>query len=168
MSTSETAIRPETDDHRAVAEVLARYVRAADHRDPDSMAAIYTGDAVVEIYYSGAGQHELLAELRGAEKISAAVVGGMAPHPELGWSHHTMDNPIATVEGDHATYDVQFIVYSVRGTAPPYPDGASGAQGTITPIESGYYFFSLRRDRGRWKIAHQVIKHDLRYVFPAA
>ncbi|WP_019926807.1 nuclear transport factor 2 family protein [Nocardia sp. BMG111209] len=159
------------DDHRLVAEVIARYVRAADHRDPVTMAAVFWDDAVVEIYYSGAGQHELLARLTGVETIAAAIATGMAPHPELGWSHHTSLNPIVTVDGDDAVYDSQFLVYNVLGRARPsagWPAGSVGAQGTIVPVESGYLESTLRRRAGRWRIAKQIIKHDLPYAFPAA
>jgi hypothetical protein len=159
------------DDHRLVAEVLGRYMRAADHRDPVSMAAVFWPDGVVTVYYSGAGRDELLGEMAGAGAIGAAVEAGMVPHPELGWSHHTTLNPIITVDGDTAEYDAQFLVFSVRGLARPadgWPMGTVGAQGTITPIESGYMRSSLRRRDGEWRIERHVIKHDLPYVFPEA
>lgn len=157
------------NDHRLVSEVLGRYLRAADHRDPTTMAAVFWDDAVVDIYYSGAGKDEQLATIQGAAAIGAAVANGMAPHPPLGWSHHTSVNPIITVEGDDATYDAQFIVYSVRGLERPatgWPAGSVGAQGTITPIESGYVQTTLQRRAGAWRILHHVIKHDLPYAFP--
>src|SRR3954471_17726903 len=81
-------------DHRLVAEVLGRYLRAADHRDPVSMAAVFWPGAVVTVYYCD----ELLGEMIGARNIGQAVVTGMAPHPKLGWSHHTTLNPIITVD----------------------------------------------------------------------
>jgi hypothetical protein len=93
----------------------------------------------------------------------------MAPHPKSGWSHHTMVNPIVEIDGDTADYDAQFLVYSVRGLARPadgWPAGTSGAQGSITPIESGYVRTELRRQDGEWRIQRHVIKHDLPYVFP--
>lgn len=157
------------DDHRLVAEVLARYLRAADHRDPATMAAVFWDEGVVEIYYSGDGEHELLATVAGPNAIGGAVASGMAPHPPLGWSHHTTLNPIITVDGDDATFDAQFIVYNVRGLAKPatgWPADAFGAQGSIIPIESGYVLSTLRRRDGEWRILHHVIKHDLPYAFP--
>ncbi|QUQ62633.1 nuclear transport factor 2 family protein [Kutzneria sp. CA-103260] len=159
------------DDHRLVAEVFARYLRAADHRDPKAMAAVFWPDATVHVYYSGAGRDELLGEMSGAGAIGDAVATGMVPHPELGWSHHTMVNPITAVDGDTAEYDAQFLVYSVRGLARPengWPAGTVGAQGSITPIESGYVRAALRRQDGEWRIQRHVIKHDLPYVFPEA
>ncbi|CAO5250961.1 nuclear transport factor 2 family protein [Frankia sp. AgKG'84/4] len=107
--------------------------------------------------------------MRGAAAIGQAVAGLMAPHPPRGWSHHTTFNPIVAVEGDTATIDVQFVVYNVVGRAEPeggWPADAVGAQGTITPIESGYNRSTLRRLEGRWLIAEHVISHDLPYAFP--
>lgn len=135
------------------------------------MAALFTETADLRIYYSGAGEHELIAQLTGASAIGSAVASGLSPHPKLGWSHHTTLNPIVTITGDEGTFDAQFLVYNVRGLERPaggWPDGASGAQGTILPIESGYVFSRLvRTDRG-WLIDEHVIKHDLPYAFPGA
>ncbi|MFI9381394.1 nuclear transport factor 2 family protein [Kutzneria sp. NPDC052558] len=158
-------------DYQLVNEVLARYLRAADHRDPKSMAAVFWPDATVHVYYSGAGSDELLGAMEGADAIGAAVENGMVPHPDLGWSHHTTVNPIVTIDGDAAEYDAQFLVYSALGIARPadgWPEGTSGSQGSITPIESGYVTTSLRRRDGEWRIQRHVIKHDLLYVFPGA
>jgi hypothetical protein len=77
-------------------------------------------------------------------------------------------NHLVEVAGDEATFDAQFIVYNVVGLAKPaggWPVGARGAQGTITPIESGYYKSQLRRADRAWKIVHCAIHHDLPYAF---
>lgn len=54
------------------------------------------------------------------------------------------------------------------GTKKPeggWPAGTFGAQGTIKPIESGYYRFTFRRTDGAWRIRHQDVIHDIPYVF---
>jgi SnoaL-like domain len=53
------------DDERAVQQVLARYVRAADHRDEAAMASLFIDDGVVEIFYNNAGVPEKIAQLGG-------------------------------------------------------------------------------------------------------
>ena len=57
----------------------------------------------------------------------------MEPRAACDWSHHT----------HQATIDPQFIVYKVVGATQPeggWPESAYGAaQGSIVPIESGYY-----------------------------
>ena len=151
-------------------EVFARYVRAADHRDESQMAALFTAEANLTIYYRGNGTDELLGHLSGSSNIGAAVTLGMAPHPPLGWSHHTVLNPIVSVGNDTAEYDAQFLVYDVVGSTRPmagWPPGTSGAQGSIVPIESGYYRATLCRNDTGWLIADMTIRHDLPYVFPS-
>ncbi|MFE4964193.1 nuclear transport factor 2 family protein [Streptomyces sp. NPDC056660] len=157
------------DDERAVAQVLARYVRAVDHRDSAAMSALFVADAVAESYYNNGGTREKLAELTGAETIGKAVAGLMAPHPPRGWSHHTTHDHIIEVDGEEATLDAQFVVFNIQGHERPaegWPAGASGAQGTITPIESGYYQPRLRRVAGAWRIFHHTILLDQPLVLP--
>ncbi|MFF3749325.1 nuclear transport factor 2 family protein [Streptomyces sp. NPDC002018] len=158
-------------DERDVQQVLARYVRAADHRDGQALAALFEAEGTVEIYYNNAGIPEKIAELIGAEAIGGAVVGMMAPHPPRGWSHHTTHDHLIEIDGDHATLDAQFVVFNTVGKERPdggWPDGASGAQGTITPIESGYYRPRLRRTDGEWKIYLHRIVLDQPMAFPGA
>jgi hypothetical protein len=72
------------------------------------------------------------------------------------------------VKGGTATLDVHFVVFNVVGAEKPEggrPAGAFGVQGTITPIESGYYRLTLKKVHGRWMIAHNRIYHDTPYVF---
>jgi hypothetical protein len=92
----------------------------------------------------------------------------MAPHPPLGWSHHTTYDHLVSVDGDEASIDIQFITFDVVGTKKPeggWPAGTFGAQGTIKPIESGYYRFTFRRTDGAWRIRYQDVIHDIPYVF---
>ncbi|MGC5245920.1 nuclear transport factor 2 family protein [Gordonia sp. DT219] len=157
------------DHHRLIEEVFARYVRAADRRDPAAMAALFTDTATVAIHYRGGERPEVLAELTGAGTIGAAVTSGMAAHPPLGWSHHTLLNPIIDVAAGHGRFDAQFLVYAVRGLPQPddgWPAGTVGAQGSIVPIESGYAHAELVLSGATWTIAHLVIEHDLPYAFP--
>ncbi|MGR3867428.1 hypothetical protein ACUXZZ_02440 [Streptomyces graminifolii] len=61
--------------------------------------------------------------------------------------------------------DTQFITFDVVGAKKPEggsPDGRFGAQGTIKPIESGYYRFTFRRTDGIWRIRHQDVIHESR------
>lgn len=156
---------------RQISEVLARYVRAADHRDPDAMSALFVADGVVNIFFNDGGTPRPVATVTGADAIGQSVAGMMEPHPPLGWSHHTTHDHIVTIEEDEATIDAQFIVYKTIGRVRPeggWPSGASGAQGSVTPVESGYYRPRLRRVDGTWKIVHQAIVLDQPMAFPGA
>jgi hypothetical protein len=155
-----------------IRELVSRYTRAADRRDGETLAELYEADAVVEIHYRGPDGTELLGTLSGGAQIAAAMSappsGTMAPHPPLGWSHHTTYDHLVSVDGDEAGIDTQFITFDVVGTPKPeggWPVGTFGAQGTIKPIESGYYRFAFRRTDGAWHISHQDVTHDIPYVF---
>jgi SnoaL-like domain len=151
-----------------VTEIVSRYTRAADQRDGEAMAKLYDADAVVEIYYRGPDGMELLGTLSGAEQIEAGMSTAMAPHPPLGWSHHTTYDHMFSVDGDEASIETQFITFNVVGTRKPeggWPVGTFGAQGTIKSIEAGYYRFTFRRTDGAWRIRHQEVIHDIPYVF---
>jgi hypothetical protein len=61
----------------------------------------------------------------------------MKPHPKNGWSHHTTQDTIIEVNGDAATLDAQFVVFSAVGGEKPedgWPVGTFGAQGNKTDI----------------------------------
>ena len=151
-------------EQREIQEVLSRYVRAADHRDGTAMSKLFLPEGKVEMFYNNAGVPEHLGELVGREAIAAAVITMMKPHPPRGWSHHTTHDPIIEIAGDTGTLDAQFIVFSIVGAEKPeggWPEGVSGAQGTITPIETGYYRPILKKVDGRWMIASQRIYLDL-------
>ena len=155
-------------DEREIQEVMARYVRAADYRDGAAMSDIFLPEGKVEIFYSNAGTPELLGELVGSEAIGAAVASLMKPHPPRGWSHHTTHDPLIEVNGNIGMLDAHFVVFNVVGAQKPeggWPEGAFGAQGTITPIESGYYRPVLKKVDGRWMMANLRIYHDLPYAF---
>jgi hypothetical protein len=151
-----------------ITEIVSRYTRAADRRDGETMATLYEADAVVEIRYRGPNGMELLGTLSGGPQITEAMTTAMAPHPPLGWSHHTTYDHLVTVDGDEASIDTQFITFDVAGTRKPeggWPAGTFGAQGAIKPIECGYYRFTFRRTDGVWRIRHQDVIHDIPYVF---
>jgi hypothetical protein len=120
------------------------------------------------MFYNDGGTPQPLGELVGREAIANAVTKMMKPHPPRGWSHHTTHDAIINVEGDTATLDAQFIVYNVVGDLKPeggWPVGASGAQGTVKPIESGYYRPTLKQVDGRWMIETLQIILDLPVAF---
>jgi SnoaL-like domain len=155
-------------DERKIQQVLAHYVRAADHRDGAAMRDLFLPDGTVEIYFNNSGEPELLGTLVGQEAIGEAVATMMRPHPPRGWSHHTTHDPIIEVNGETGSLDAQFIVFSVVGLAMPaggWQQDAYGAQGTITPIEAGYYRPTLKKVDGTWKIACHRIYHDLPMAF---
>lgn len=160
-------------DEREVEEVLARYVRATDRRDGKEQGGLFTDDAVVQIYTkSGPDSYEPFGEpLIGGAGVEHAVANFMSAHPTGGSSHHTTFDHIIAVEGDRAHLNSQFIVYRVQAFARPadgWPAGARGAQGTVQPIESGFYDTDLRRVGGDWKIVKHSVLMDMPIAIPGA
>ena len=157
-------------DELAVQQVLADYVRAHDRRDGAAAAALFMPEARVTILYNNNpdGEPEVIGELVGREAIAQAVTHMMKPHPPRGWSHNATDGVLVEIDGDRATLDAQFMVFSILGDAKPasgWPAGAAGAMGTITPIESGYYTQKLVRVGGEWLIESLQIRHNLPMAF---
>lgn len=155
-------------DEREIQQVLARYVRATDHRDGYAMGNLFLPNGQVEIFYNNAGTSERLGELIGPAAIGEAVATMMKPHPPRGWSHHTTHDPIIDVQSDTGKIDAQFVVFNVIGAEKPsggWPIGVTGAQGIVTPIEAGYYRSIMKKVRGRWMIAHHRIYLDLPMAF---
>jgi SnoaL-like domain len=156
-------------DEVAVQQVLARYVRAHDRRDGAAMGALFTPEARVTIFYNNSpvGKPELIGELSGREAIAQATTHMMKPHPPRGWSHNATDGLLIDIDGDRATVDAQFMVFTILGDAKPasgWPAGVTGAMGSITPIESGYYTQKLVRVDGQWLIESLQVRHNLPFA----
>jgi len=156
-------------DERKVQEILARYVRAADRRDGKSQGALFTDDAIVDVFVkTGPDAYQQIGEpIGGGAGVAYAVDNFMAPHPEGGSSHHVTADHLIEVDGDRAHMNAHFVVFEVRALSRPadgWPEDAFGAQGTIRPIESGYYDTDLRRIDGEWKIVRHRVLHDMPYA----
>ena len=105
METTQHQMSPE----RAIQQVLAQYVRAADALDGETLSNLFTNDGKVEIYDFNGGMPTALFVLNGKAEIANAISNLMQPHPEKGWSHHTTHDHIITVNGETAEMDAQFI-----------------------------------------------------------
>jgi hypothetical protein len=154
---------------RAIQQVLAQYVRAADKQDGNALGNLFTTDGKVEIYDFNAGNPILLFTLNGKNEIANAISNLMKPHPQKGWSHHTTHDHIISVNENDGEMDAQFIRFDSVGATKPeggWPSGTIGFMGTVTPTESGYYKPSLKKIDGEWKIVTHRIYHDLTFAFP--
>jgi ketosteroid isomerase-like protein len=154
-----------------IREVLARYVRATDRRDGKAQGSLFTDDAVVQVLIkTGPDSYEPFGEpVIGGAGVQYAVEHFMAPHPAGGSSHHTTSDHIIEVDGDRAHLNAQFVVFEISAAVRPadgWTDGAFGAQGTVLPIESGYYDTALRRVAGEWKIVRHTVLMDMPIAVP--
>ncbi|MDX6328752.1 MAG: hypothetical protein QOI83_1135 [Streptomycetaceae bacterium] len=121
---------------------------------------------------TGPGTYDLVGDpLVGGDAVRFAVDNYMAPHPERGSSHHVTADHIIDVDGDRAHMNAQFIVFKVGGSARPaggWPEGVFGVQGTVEPIESGYYDTDLRKINGKWKITRHDVLLDMPISLPGS
>lgn len=162
-------IKNQMSSERAIQQVLAHYVRAADKLDGNALSNLFTTDGKVEIYDFNAGSPILLFTLNGKNEIANAISNLMKPHPTKGWSHHTTHDHIISVNENDAEMDAQFIRFDSLGATKPesgWPSGTVGLMGTVTPTESGYYRPSLKKINGEWKIVTHRIYHDLTFALP--
>lgn len=162
-------IKNQMSSERAIQQVLAHYVRAADKLDGNTLSNLFTTDGKVEIYDFNAGSPILLFTLNGKNEIANAISNLMKPHPTKGWSHHTTHDHIISVNETDAEMDAQFIRFDSLGATKPesgWPSGTVGLMGTVTPTESGYYRPSLKKINGEWKIVTHRIYHDLTFALP--
>jgi hypothetical protein len=155
-------------DESMLLNVLGRYARAHDQRDPAAMAALFMPEATIEIIDSVGGAQRPLGRLEGRQAISEAVRQMMAPHDPRAWSQNVISAPIIAIDGKTAIIDAQFMVFNIMAAEVPdggWPAGTSGAQGRIVPIEAGQYHAALHRTADGWAIAAMRIEHRLPMAF---
>jgi hypothetical protein len=153
-------------------QVMSEYVRATDHRDGSALAALFTPDGSVNILAPEAagGYRPVTDPIVGRAAIADAVSHAQAPLPALGAEHHVITAPVAALTVSGGTLSMQFTTYAIRGSAEPaagWPAGTAGAQGSITPYETGYYAATFVGAHGAWSISRLDIQSDLPVVIPA-
>ena len=102
-------------------------------------------------------------------RLDADSIGDYADPDGDHTARHVTANHIIEVDGDRAHMNAQFIVFRIQAAARPaegWATGTFGAQGTVQPIESGYYDTDLRRIDGEWRIVAHRILLDVPYVIP--
>lgn len=86
--TNTSPLLPSPDDHVAITQLLAHYCLTLDHDDIDGWVALFTPDAVYEVYGRAFQGHE------GLRKLMIGAPGGL---------HLGGPPAIAMVDADHAT-----------------------------------------------------------------
>jgi hypothetical protein len=154
-----------------IQQVLAGYVRDTDHRDGADLSKLFTPQGMVDISAkNGTGNYQPVgSSLVGRAAIANAVTSLQTPVGGLTSQHHVTSDPLVEAQGNTAHLNVQFLTYDVQGATEPatgWPAGTVGAQGTIKPIEVGYYDATFQRVGGSWEISDLRILHDLPVVIP--
>ena len=158
-------------DERAAQEVLcALRPGQVDARNADDVAELYVPDGAEILSYNRAGTPERIAAFTGSQAIRDArrEHPPAAPRVGVGPPRHLRPDRCHRHRLT-ASLRAQFVVFEVRGTQRPtdgWPPAASGGQGTIAPIEAGYYRISLRRTPDGWKINENHTILDLPPALP--
>ncbi|MGI5135405.1 nuclear transport factor 2 family protein [Streptomyces sp. CA-106110] len=160
------------NDKHEIQDVLSRYVRATDERDPEALAALFAEDGVFQFFgRSGTEKYQSSGKpIVGPEAIKE-FVEGWHPLPERAYLHHLTTDHVIEVAGDQATMNAQWIVMST--VAEPEPEGGwskghAGVHGSVAPTMIGFYDAILRRIDGVWKLTRFDVLHSLPLVIPTA
>jgi len=128
-------------DHAAIANLIARYVRALDTRDADLYAGVFTADAVFDV--NGDVRH-------GRDEIRAIITGlqqsrGESAGPATELYHAVINSEIDVLSPSTAHHRAYWQTISVA------PDG------TIRIGAMGIYDDQLRKVDGEWLIAERKL-----------
>ena len=117
-------------DHEALRALVQRYSRAADDRDVDVLASLFTPDAVI----TGA---------RGEQGVDAWLDTMRAPRT-FPASMHVLGDPLIELDGDTARLDTYAVVYQLGGEG----------QGDLT-LGIRYLDEAVRTGNG-WQVARRT------------
>ena len=152
------------DDRVEIIEALARYARALESRDGETLATLFAPEGKVEVFSRfGSEEYESRhVNVNGRDQIRAMLANGTMP-PGRGMSYMTTDH-IVEITVDVARLQAQFLVIS--SVANPRPDGGwpSGAelmQGSLSLVMIGHYESLLRKSGGQWLFTRHRVKHSL-------
>ncbi len=132
-------------DKAAIRDLMARYARGVDGRDPDLIASTLTPDAHTD-YGEWDG--------KGRDNIVNWIMRPSASHFR---STHFMGDQIIQSDGDTAEVETYAVAFSVRDV-----EGAPSV--VITGLR---YVDTMVRQNGQWLVRHRVLHHDWRGNAPA-
>jgi ketosteroid isomerase-like protein len=129
---------PEGTDHRAITELFFAYARHFDQNDPESVAALFTDDAVIDY-----GPE--LRPIRGRANIAPRISAGLT-EIFAATSHH-LSNVNITL-GDHDDATGMAYVYAWHRYRDGSPDGYLWGQ----------YHNRFRRTSIGWQISELILR----------
>lgn len=120
-------------DHDAILDGLARYSRGVDERDFAAVAALFTGDAVID-YAVGGGAKLTAPELAGWLARSMAI---------FRMTQHLLGLPVIELDGDTARTRVPVIATHVQARH----DGTE-----VSAVLHGTYAHEWTRTQAGWRM----------------
>lgn len=123
-------------DQQEIHDLLARYCRGVDRRDPALIVDVFHDDGTDD---HGAG-------IATAAELAHSIVASPVPRPYM----HFQGNQLIEVDGDVARAETYFLSFQQRER-----DGRM-----YTRTRAGRYIDRLERREGRWRIAHRMVVDD--------
>jgi len=123
-------------DQQEIHDVVIRYCRGVDRRDPDLIVGAFHEDGTADLGQGLASPADL------ARNIAQSTV----PRPYT----HFVGNQLIEVDGDQALAETYFISYQQREHEGRH----------FTRTRAGRYVDRMQRREGRWRIAHRTVVDD--------
>jgi hypothetical protein len=137
-------------DQQEIHDLLARYCRGVDRRDPALIVDAFHEDGTDD---HGAG-------VVTPAELARGILNSPVPRPYM----HFQGNQLIEIDGDVARAETYFLSFQQRER-----------NGRIyTRTRAGRYIDGLERRKGRWRIAHRMVVDDwnrvdeVREVIPEA
>ena len=126
-------------DRTETAETMYRYAFGLDHGDPDSLASVFTDDAVLDFSAGGAKLGLEFPVLNGREAIVQTLISIIGPLDTT----HTLSNIQVEVSGETATLHAYML-------AQHFPPGRGSQRGSDYALLMNRYDVELVRDGMKW------------------
>jgi uncharacterized protein (TIGR02246 family) len=124
-------------DEAALYRLAARYAQAVDRNEPDTIAALFTSDAVIE----GEGFH-----IQGIEAIRGIPAMLRQRYAK---TQHVLHQQTATISGDSAEAETHCTANHISAGDPP-----------TNLVWAIRYQDRFRRDAGQWRFVHRRLVID--------
>jgi len=136
------------EDKLAIQEVIAQYSYTYDAQDAEGFAALFTEDAVWELFASGATRPEIRLESRAAIRAWAA----QRLHERLGrfTSRHYQSGLLFDTLTSDAARTRTMVLVTHQGVTEAAP----------RPTDSGVYHDQWRKTSEGWRLAHRILRRD--------
>lgn len=145
---SKTTLTGEAADRLAIRELIDAYAHDADRKQSAAQAALFTDDAVVEVYMSEPGKDSQPVQvLRGREAIQAGFGDALKPYPV---TMHFNGQSTVQIDGDQATNESYTLAHHFF---------TEGGKRMVLVMGIRYYDTIVRQD-GRWRFAERKLIID--------
>ena len=142
------------DDRLAILDQIGRYSYAWDGKDADAYAALFTEDAVFEVFTSGG---EPVIHNDGREAIHAWARAthsgeepGLRPHPPDEQTRHNQSGTVFDELGEDSALTRSMLLSARQGPGDAIP----------RPSTTGVYRDEWRRTPEGWRIARRSLRID--------